>query len=70
MCRTRLRPTGAPGADYVNASFVDVSRFVSIISILVVLCLFSVMIVIFIIVFILTGIQAQECLHSNPRAND
>ena len=34
VCRARLRPTGAPGADYINASFVDVSRFVSIIEIL------------------------------------
>lgn len=25
--RARLRPTGAPGADYINASFVDVSPY-------------------------------------------
>ncbi len=25
ICRARLRPTGAPGSDYINASFVDVS---------------------------------------------
>ena len=24
-CRTHLRPTGEPGSEYINASFVDVS---------------------------------------------
>ena len=67
-CRTHLRPTGADGSEYINASFVDVCLKKVLISKLrkdFFSHMLQVQYTISTYIFLCLGIQTSECLHSN-----